>query len=73
MQGDKLNFLYFISRGSVEVLRNDVVVAILGKNQRNHTKQDLFYVYETFINVIYYFCPQVLEMYLERTFINIAR
>ncbi|EDV27265.1 uncharacterized protein TRIADDRAFT_23112, partial [Trichoplax adhaerens] len=30
MQGDKLNFLYFISRGSVEVLRNDVVVAILG-------------------------------------------
>lgn len=30
MQGDKLNALYFVSRGSVEVLRNDVVVAILG-------------------------------------------
>ncbi|XP_069761337.1 potassium voltage-gated channel subfamily H member 6a [Narcine bancroftii] len=30
--GDVLTALYFISRGSIEILRNDVVVAILGKN-----------------------------------------
>eukprot|EP00066_Takifugu_rubripes_P013320 XP_011602586.1 PREDICTED: potassium voltage-gated channel subfamily H member 6 [Takifugu rubripes] len=30
--GDILTALYFISRGSIEILRNDVVVAILGKN-----------------------------------------
>ncbi|KAG5831878.1 hypothetical protein ANANG_G00284750 [Anguilla anguilla] len=30
--GDVLTALYFISRGSIEVLREDVVVAILGKN-----------------------------------------
>ena len=28
--GDLLNTLYFISRGSIEILRGDVVVAILG-------------------------------------------
>eukprot|EP00061_Rhincodon_typus_P013028 g39142.t1 len=28
--GDVLTALYFISRGSIEILRNDVVVAILG-------------------------------------------
>ncbi|EHB07360.1 Potassium voltage-gated channel subfamily H member 6 [Heterocephalus glaber] len=30
--GDVLSMLYFISRGSIEILRDDVVVAILGKN-----------------------------------------
>ncbi|MGH0154507.1 UNVERIFIED_CONTAM: hypothetical protein FKN15_035815 [Acipenser sinensis] len=30
--GDVLSALYFISRGSIEILRRDVVVAILGKN-----------------------------------------
>ncbi|CAB1342157.1 unnamed protein product [Coregonus sp. 'balchen'] len=30
--GDVLSALYFISRGSIEILRDDVVVAILGKN-----------------------------------------
>ncbi|XP_036445201.1 potassium voltage-gated channel subfamily H member 6a [Colossoma macropomum] len=30
--GDVLTALYFISRGSIEILREDVVVAILGKN-----------------------------------------
>ncbi|XP_042199383.1 potassium voltage-gated channel subfamily H member 6-like [Callorhinchus milii] len=30
--GDVLSALYFISRGSIEILRSDVVVAILGKN-----------------------------------------
>ncbi|KAJ3601300.1 hypothetical protein NHX12_032272 [Muraenolepis orangiensis] len=30
--GDVLTALYFISRGSIEILRDDVVVAILGKN-----------------------------------------
>ncbi|XP_028340693.1 potassium voltage-gated channel subfamily H member 6 isoform X1 [Physeter macrocephalus] len=30
--GDMLSTLYFISRGSIEILRDDVVVAILGKN-----------------------------------------
>lgn len=29
--GDVLSALYFISRGSIEILRGDVVVAILGK------------------------------------------
>lgn len=34
--GDVLSALYFISRGSIEILRGDVVVAILGtyKNRR---------------------------------------
>ncbi|XP_060799476.1 potassium voltage-gated channel subfamily H member 2a [Neoarius graeffei] len=30
--GDVISDLYFISRGSIEILRGDVVVAILGKN-----------------------------------------
>uniref|UniRef100_A0A8C9RP87 Voltage-gated inwardly rectifying potassium channel KCNH2 n=1 Tax=Scleropages formosus TaxID=113540 RepID=A0A8C9RP87_SCLFO len=30
--GDVITALYFISRGSIEILRDDVVVAILGKN-----------------------------------------
>ncbi|KAL2101234.1 hypothetical protein ACEWY4_002995 [Coilia grayii] len=30
--GDVLTALYFISRGSIEILRDDMVVAILGKN-----------------------------------------
>ncbi|XP_053569233.1 potassium voltage-gated channel subfamily H member 2 [Bombina bombina] len=30
--GDVLTALYFLSRGSIEILRGDVVVAILGKN-----------------------------------------
>nr|XP_057904397.1 potassium voltage-gated channel subfamily H member 6a isoform X2 [Doryrhamphus excisus] len=30
--GDVLTALYFISRGSIEILREDVVIAILGKN-----------------------------------------
>ncbi|XP_032624163.1 voltage-gated inwardly rectifying potassium channel KCNH2-like, partial [Chelonoidis abingdonii] len=30
--GDVLTALYFISRGSIEILRRDMVVAILGKN-----------------------------------------
>ncbi|KAG9471582.1 hypothetical protein GDO78_014161 [Eleutherodactylus coqui] len=30
--GDVLTALYFLSRGSIEILRRDVVVAILGKN-----------------------------------------
>ncbi|XP_051994688.1 potassium voltage-gated channel subfamily H member 6-like isoform X1 [Xyrauchen texanus] len=30
--GDVLTALYFISRGSIEILRDDVVMAILGKN-----------------------------------------
>ena len=29
-QGDVLTCLYFISRGSIEILKNDVVMAILG-------------------------------------------
>lgn len=29
--GDVLTAIYFISRGSIEILRGDVVVAILGK------------------------------------------
>lgn len=31
--GDILTALYFISRGSIEILRDDVVVAILGELQ----------------------------------------
>lgn len=35
--GDVLTALYFISRGSIEILRGDVVVAILGKDKpRTH-------------------------------------
>ncbi|XP_077412643.1 voltage-gated inwardly rectifying potassium channel KCNH6-like isoform X2 [Vanacampus margaritifer] len=30
--GDLISALYFISRGSIEILRGDVVIAILGKN-----------------------------------------
>lgn len=31
--GDILSAVYFISRGSIEILRDDVVVAILGELQ----------------------------------------
>lgn len=30
--GDVLTALYFLSRGSIEILKNDMVVAILGKH-----------------------------------------
>ena len=30
-RGDVLSALYFISRGSIEILRDDIVVAILGE------------------------------------------
>uniref|UniRef100_A0A4W5QY63 Cyclic nucleotide-binding domain-containing protein n=1 Tax=Hucho hucho TaxID=62062 RepID=A0A4W5QY63_9TELE len=30
--GDVLTALYFLSRGSIEILKDDIVVAILGKN-----------------------------------------
>lgn len=33
-RGDVLNSLYFISRGSIEILRDDIVMAILGKTER---------------------------------------
>ena len=32
-RGDVLTAIYFISRGSIEILKDDVVLAILGKNQ----------------------------------------
>lgn len=32
-RGDVLTALYFISRGSIEILRDDIVVAILGKKK----------------------------------------
>lgn len=32
--GDILTAVYFISRGSIEILRDDVVVAILGEPKR---------------------------------------
>ncbi|XP_018911095.2 voltage-gated inwardly rectifying potassium channel KCNH6 isoform X3 [Bemisia tabaci] len=31
-RGDVLTYLYFMSRGSIEILRDDIVMAILGKN-----------------------------------------
>lgn len=34
-RGDVLSALYFISRGSIEILRDDIVVAILGKQESN--------------------------------------
>lgn len=37
--GDILDSLFFISRGSIQVVRDDVVVAILGESSHNgHTK-----------------------------------
>lgn len=30
-RGDVLTSLYFIARGSIEILKNDIVMAILGK------------------------------------------
>jgi len=32
-RGDILTALYFVSRGSIEILRDDIVVAILGKTE----------------------------------------
>ena len=32
-RGDILDALYFISRGSIEILKEDIVMAILGKNK----------------------------------------
>ena len=33
-RGDVLTALYFISRGSIEILRDDIVVAILGNKKK---------------------------------------
>lgn len=33
--GDVITALYFLSRGSIEILKDDIVVAILGKNTRS--------------------------------------
>ena len=34
LKGDVLIYLYFIARGSIEILKDDVVMAILGKRKR---------------------------------------
>jgi len=32
-RGDQLDALYFISHGSIEILKDDIVMAILGRSQ----------------------------------------
>lgn len=36
-RGDILTALYFVSRGSIEILKDDIVVAILGKSLANYS------------------------------------
>ena len=35
-RGDILDSLYFVSRGSIEILKDDIVMAILGQSVRRH-------------------------------------
>lgn len=49
-RGDVLNALYFISRGSIEILREDMVMAILGMS-----------LYAMFLG----FCVKLVVYYLE--------
>ena len=37
-QGDVLVSLYFISRGSIEIVKDDIVLAILGTYYNHHYK-----------------------------------
>ena len=39
-QGDVIVSLYFISRGSIEIVKDDVVMAILGKRLKTDTKEE---------------------------------
>lgn len=54
--GDVLTALYFISRGSIEILRGDVVVAILG----THNTHKVFITFTAHV----YFLLQLLFVYL---------
>lgn len=46
-KGDVLTSLYFIARGSIEILKDDVVMAILGMNQ---TKFNPLYSHDIYLN-----------------------
>lgn len=48
--GDVLTALYFLSRGSIEILKDDVVVAILGMRYSN---VDVVYCFTLFINIVF--------------------
>ena len=43
-RGDVLDALYFISRGSIEILKDDVVMAILGKIMREEIHGCLYWL-----------------------------
>lgn len=38
-KGDALNYIYYIYNGSMEVMQNNMVVAILGKQHNTYPKQ----------------------------------
>ena len=42
-QGDVLVSLYFIARGSIEIVKDDVVMAILGKTNFPSNKEKWFF------------------------------
>lgn len=50
--GDILTAVYFISRGSIEILRDDVVVAILGEQQAAVEGPAYFVLFQSIILII---------------------
>lgn len=51
-RGDVLTCLYFISRGSIEILRDDIVMAILGKFfHSNNSNFTCIYSYLLVVNL----------------------
>lgn len=38
-KGDALNYIYYICNGSMEVMQNNMVVAILGEKKQQNMKQ----------------------------------
>lgn len=51
-RGDALSYIYYICNGSMEVVQNNMVVAILGKSKFNNT-----YVIFNLSKVIYFYYP----------------
>lgn len=53
-RGDILTALYFVSRGSIEILKDDIVVAILGKTYDDRSNRKLMFFLVHIYKYIFY-------------------
>lgn len=71
-KGDVLTCLYFIARGSIEILKDDVVMAILGDFPNKFYYFDFVFYYITF-SFIHIPLPQAKMIFSERIHAFIRR